>query len=294
MKQSLPLIWGIYNWMEMTPTQPKSLASIRHVCRELSRQRLPAADPKDAIYTLFFPLILSGSVEIAPTGYRLSPSCVVHNQRYSIYINVPSSSHPTLKSIYDTLPGIKVYPRPSEGDAVAKTQGIPMQAFRVGDCLRQIPSLRAIIENWEDDEAIDRQGYFYFDSNYHWVPAPKPFQQGIYKKNNEVFAQRVYCLAAEKWKKMPSRIENPDAFPLSVAYSRVQQRWNQRIRYQLGECRLLLGQPFFPRLLERFLFLNSLLAGWHPSLDVERSYYLSLQDFQLLNKTFEHSIRSYE
>jgi hypothetical protein len=294
MKQPLPLIWGIYQWMEMAPGQTKPLSSIEHVCRELSRQRSSEADPKNAIFSLFFPLTISGTVEIAPDGYRLSPSCILQNERNSVYINVPNRMHPPLGSSYDSLPGIKVYPRSCAGNSAAEAQGIPIQAFRLSDCLQQTPPLRTILESWEDDVAIDRQGYFYYDASYQWVPAPNPLQAGIYKKGNEVFAPRVYCLAPDKWKKMPSRNENPDAFSLSVVYGRIQQRWDIRIRYQANEGRLLLQQIFFPRLLERFLFINTLLASWHPNLIKERSYYLAPKDFQLLNHKLEHSILTNE
>ena len=294
MNHQQPLIWGIYHWMEMAAHQAKSLGCIEHVCRELSRQRLPEADVKNVIYSLFFPLTISGCVEIAPDGYRLSPSCVLQNERNSLYINVPNSLHPPLKSSYNALPGLKVYPRSNASDAAAESQGIPIKAFRLSDCLQQARPIRMILDSWEDDLAIDRQGYFHYDANYKWVPAPKQFQAGIYKKNKEVFAQRVYCLESDKWKKIPSKNENPDAFSLAVVYGRIQQRWDIRIRYDAAENQLLVEQVFFPRLLERFLFLNTLLAGCHPDLINERSYYIAQKDFQLLNHTFEHSILSNE
>lgn len=275
---------GLYQWLLMSPEQSRPTTSIRQVCRDLATQHFPQGYSFYAWDELFLPLFRSGAVEFAKNAYRLSPSCVVNNATYSLFINTPPSMLPASQEIREASPGIFVLPQRFNSDHI-KTY-----PFNLRTALLQFSSLTQTVRNWTVDHPIETEGYSYFHDWQFWERDPDCHKAGFYRKSMEVYGQRVYKLPDQSWRLVPSLKNHPDAYHIAATCSRIHNGLDTGIRYDRNTEQLFVKSLYFPTLIARLLFINTLLSGEKVSQSQQAQYYVPRDAFAVLQKIFDHSI----
>jgi hypothetical protein len=130
----------------------------------------------------------------------------------------------------------------------------------------------------------------YFSSKYSWVACPQELLLGVYKKSEEIYSQRTIMLDETVWKDVPNRSENIDAFNVACMWSHIENGWDLGIQYDMRYSKLRIRNVFFPFVIERQLFLNTLLEGALDFDFLNREYYLKQSEFILLNQLFSDQI----
>lgn len=251
----------------------------------------PAAGAK---YDLFYPLVKRGLVEFyGENKFKISPSCALYSDKYLLICNVPFFLHHKIKetALYDDL-GIKVYHKSRTLLNFLKDNVIPNSKFELWRCLKAIPSFETIIHSWADDIVIDSTTYYFLNKKNTWDNNSLKPSIGIFKKSSEVYATRTFKLSENQWKYIPLNEYNIDGFNIAATIGQIKNNWNLEIRYYVNEANICINSIFFPILIERFLFLNTLLEG-RDCVDIsKRCYFIKQKDFDILNKLFDNKIQS--
>lgn len=275
---------GLYQWLLMSPQYSRPTTSIRQVCRELAAQHFPQDHSLYAWDELFVPLLRSGVVEFKKNAFRLSPSCVISNSTFSLLINIPPGMLPLSREIREASPGIFVMPGRYDSNRIKTYQ------FNLRTALLQFSSLTQTISNWTTDHPIEIEGYSYFHDWQFWEKDTDCSKPGFYRKSMEVYGQRVYKMPDQSWRLVPSLKNHPDAYHIAATCSRMHNRLDTGIHYSLDNQRLLVKSPYFPVLIARFLFINTLLNGEEIQEGQHAQYYVPRDAVAALQKIFDHSI----
>lgn len=283
---------GILDWFWLTPLEAKSLPSIENVCIKLYHQFLPDRLSKNAKYEIFFPLLRYGVIEFSGNNsYRLSPSCFLYSNRYILSCNNINEnvSEQKSNSVFSSTLGLDLYERTTNEDSFSKrsTEFLP---YHFRDILRSMPIFRTVINNWVTTSIIETKRFMYFSSKYSWVACPQELLLGVYKKSEEIYSQRTIMLDETVWKDVPNRSENIDAFNVACMWSHIENGWDLGIQYDMRYSKLRIRNVFFPFVIERQLFLNTLLEGALDFDFLNREYYLKQSEFILLNQLFSDQI----
>lgn len=287
---------GLLDWFWLDSNQLKAYSSIENTSIKLFEQYFPNLDVIKAKYEIFYPLLKYGVLEFyGNKKFGLSPSSALFTDTHILLINIPlnrKNSHHTLYDYCNSNLGIEVLKNSPTSIADLKKLNIPHSKFILSMCLIRIASFESIIYNWVDDKVIDSNNFYLFNDNYKWIKSKFNYKKGVYKKSSENYAQRVVKLSEYNWKIIPSRDYNIDAFNIAVIYSQIQNNWDIGLKYYEMENKLVISNNYFPIIIERLLFINTLLE-LNENINVfNRQYFIKKTDFNILNKLFAYKIDS--
>jgi len=284
---------GLLDWFWFEPNQQKSFNQIENVCFKLYEQYFPKKNVQNAKYEIFYPLIKYGVVEFYGNNkFGLSPSCALHINKFSVLCNIPSGVTDSINGMptYNNNLGIQVFGNCAAIDLVIKELNIPNSKFIFSESLGKISSFEKIIDSWIEDRIIDSANYYLFNANNEWSPSDKNIMNGVYKKSEENYSQRTVKVSENKWKAIPSREQNIEGFNIAVVWSQIHNCWNIGIEYFPNDKKLIVKNIYFPLIIHRLLFINTLLKS---VLDFDifgNQYFINHQDFNTLNRLFNNKI----
>jgi hypothetical protein len=284
---------GILDWFWLTPDEAKSLTAVENVCNKLYSQFLPNKPSKNAKYEIFFPLVRYGVIEFySNNSYRLSPSCFLYSNKYILSCNCSNQKigETAFDSAFIRGLGLDLYQNRSDYLSAFSKGNISLSAYSLINMLKGARSFRTILDNWTDCSVIETKGFLYFTNHYSWIFPKKQLLSGIYKKSKEVYSQRVVMINELAWKNIPNRAENIDAFNIACIWAHIENNWSLGILYDSKQFKLSIKNIFFPIILERQLFLNTLLEGAFNFNYYNRQYYIREREFLILNKLFSDKI----
>lgn len=281
----------------MEPNEYRSFNSINNICVNLHKQYFsdedfPERSAKTAIYEMLYPLIRYGLIEFYSNNkYGLSPSCALYSDSNVLTCNIPFALYEEVidKCIFDNYLGIKVFEKSMFHITFFKENFIPYSKFAFSDHLKMI-SLEKIINSWKDDTVIDSNNYFFFNYNNTWSNTLQKTPKGVFKKSREVYAQRTLKLSENKWKCIPARENNIDSFNIAAIWGQIQNSWDIKIKYHAKETKLVVKNIYFPIVIERILFFNTLLDR-HDFDVFNREYLIKQKEFHILNELFDNKIQ---
>jgi len=287
---------GLLDWFCYEPVKLRSYESIRKLCLEIYPIKNAQDDNKKAIYQLLYPLLRSGLVEFyGNSNFRVSPTAGLLQQGKVLIYHPPLSLTERFHSILSgaDIPCVALYQYTPEFIAWCFQNGISIQTFHIGRLLASLRPIHQIIADWEDDKIVDTTGYLYFNSYGRWVSNLSPNSHNVVaKKGSRHYAAKCLQLSDGRWKSIPGKKNQPDAFSLAVLYCQIQNEQELAITYDSRQGRISVRTPFFPLPIERLLFINTLFSRTNPDIFSNRTYFLDNRDFILLNKTFNRSIQS--
>jgi hypothetical protein len=288
MKSIPQLIQAVYEWFILAPTQTRSSGSIERLCQQLMMTYLPGDHYTYGWNNLFAPLLRTGVIEICPGGYRLSPSCVVKGRKRTALINCPVPENRFDDNPEDQLyPGIHVV----NDDALnQKRKDLPVVNMELFPLLSRFPRLQGIVDGWTSKTMVSLDQYFYFSVQGVWIKDYSATRVGIYTKSMESFYERVYMKPDYSCKQIPSFKANPDAFNIAAICSKLENKIGIDINYDCTAERIDIKNARFPLLLERTLFINSLVNSEIKTNLQNREYWLPAQAFSHLQRIFDYSI----
>lgn len=285
---------GILDWFWLTPHEPKSLTSIENVCDKLYRQFFPNRVSRNAKYEIFFPLLRYGVIEFSSgNSYRLSPSCFLYSNKYILSCNYSNQKvgEMSLNPMTILEIGLNIYQKQLDFLSAFGKENVPHSAYSLNNILKQIKPFRTILENWTDSAIIETKDYMYFSHHYSWVRPQDIFSVGVYKNGREVYSQRLVMINESVWKNVPNRAENIDAFNIACTWAHIENNWNLDVQYDPKQLKLTIKNIFFPIVIERQLFLNTLLEGAFDFNFLDREYYIKDREFLILNRLFSDKIQ---
>ncbi len=285
---------GLLSWFWLDPNQIKKYNVIENICVKLYQQYYYDQNPQKAKYEIFHPLIKFGVLEFyGDKSYGLSPSCALYSNSSILLINVPLE---ILQSNTYTF----TYNNPNLGIIVIKNSAkaifelsnfsIPVSNFILSNSLKKLSSFKSIINGWIDDTVLNSKTFDLFNENFKWAKNEFKYKSNLYKKSSESYAQRTIKTSNDKWKIVPSRDSNIDAFNLAVIWNQLQNNWPLEIKYIEKENKIIITNNFFPLIIERLLFINTLLQFDNGVNVFKREYFINKSDFNILNKQFENKI----
>lgn len=283
---------GLLKWMTTNSRKTRSMASIDNVCKKVYEQYCDPQHLKNSKYKLFYPLIKYGVVEFyGEDRFGLSSSSIVSKNDIFLFCNIPKREYVNLSKslIYESELGIVLFKNTLEVRSFVKQIGIPESKFSLKDALMRIGSLNLIIETWKDDEIYAQEKLFFFNSITGWGLTENG-QIGVYKKGAESFANRVLKVSDNSWKKIPTRAENIDAFNLAVLWAQINSNKHVGVKYSLKDELLVVDNIYFPLIISRLLFINSLFMTKGNSRSFENCYFINNDEFKVLNNLLKNKI----
>ena len=287
----LKLQEGLLKWFWLTPLETKRLPAIENICNKLYEQYFPER-LKNAKYEVFHPLLKYGLVEFyGDNNYALSPSSVIFSADFTALINIPEKLLGIIAPPhFESKLGIDVYPNSTALMSLINASKIPTTKYDLRLTLRQLPSLDYIVNSWKDDTINDFSNFHYWTKSNSWSANYIPATKGIYKKTQELYSQRGVKLSENKWKKIPLRNDNIDAFNIAILWKQIQNNENLGVKFQASSNIIFIENIFFPILIERLLFLNTILQPLSYVEVFKRQYKISKREFEILNRLLGNKI----
>lgn len=283
---------GLIDWFKLTPTEPKSWTAISTLCTKLFHQYYPNHKPALGKYKIFTPLLRLGILEFQGQGfYRLSPSCYIQHKHHLVGINAPSDdpalSNPTIsQNPFSTT----ILHNNMDNQQWIQAQNIPIIAFNLLSSLSNITSINNWINGWLDDIIINENLLQPFDPRHSWGNQGATIHPGLYRNGKEAYSPKLLKLTTTDWKRVPSHLQNPDAFNVAVTWSTIQHHHPIDLTYQIRENRLTVRSIYFPIILERLLILNHLFQTASFEDIFRRKYTLYPDQFNALNRLYNNAI----
>jgi hypothetical protein len=286
---------GLIEWFKFQQIGFQKFYKIENIAKKLFEEYYPTWDSNHAKYKIIYPLIRYGVVEFyGDNKFALSPTCALYNDNYILTCNLSDTiKQKVLKyQILDSNIGIVVLKNTSNSNQILKDNLIILSKFSFGDLLMKVLSFEDIIKNWNKNIVIDTIGFQYYADDYKWKNITGPIKNGVYRKSSEVYSQRILKINEDDWYLIPLRDKNIDAFNIAVCWTISNGLKSVKISY--NNSNLKIENINFPVILERILFLNTLLNGKF-EIDVfndkyQRNYYLSNNEFKILNNLFNNKI----
>lgn len=283
---------GLLNWFWLSPLETKRLPAIENICNKLYEQYFPER-LKAAKYEIFYPLLKYGLIEFyGDNSYALSPSSGVFNDDLIALINIPEILLNKVEPcIFEYKFGIKLYRNSGELLSFLDENKIPSSKYNLRGILKQIPSLDSIVNLWKDDSVNDVSNYFYLTKSSSWATNNIAPMKGVYKKTQELYSQRGVKVSENKWKRLPSRGDNIDAFNIAILWKQIQNDENVGVKFQVSRNIVLIENIFLPVVIERLLFLNTILQPINSIEVFKRQYIINRKEFEILNKLLGNKIQ---
>ena len=257
----------LYAWL--SNFDKRSYETIRLNCESISKSLGLNLEGK-AHWYIFYPLLLSGTVEYAGKDYyALSSSSIIHTGEYTIYVN-PSSE--ITNAIQTKIPGLYISKKDSTIEAIV---------FDPVSVLKTFPDLESVVNNFHN-VVVDLSDAEYY---MHWKKKglTKRFKDGIIRYFH--IPEKVFI------KEVPSKRQNPDAFNIAYSYSRA--ICNELIgNYSQKKESLRVKQFGFPIMLYRVLLIETLAGGVLPVEDNGEYIFqnISLKTVKELNRILCNTI----
>ena len=287
---------GIIHWLRLSKTETVSFGSIINVCANAATldidQSVQMKSRSNLTSQSLLPLLRIGIVEFyGANRYALSPtSAIVHNNRILLF-NAPKDLVDQYEhsSIFSYL-SLNLFHKSKNLEFELRKQEIPISEFDFTNLIEQIPTIEKIASSWETNLVLESNGFVYLNRYFKWTNQNPHPTQGVFKKSNDVYSQRVLKISEDSWKTIPSSKINIDSINIALCWSHLRNNGFIGSKYYEKDQALELTSSFFPILIERFLVLNTILTDPFPENTVLRKYHLSKRDFTLLNKIFENKI----
>jgi hypothetical protein len=164
-------------------------------------------------------------------------------------------------------------------------------AFYFKSYIKRFPSFKKIIDAWDNELVNETKDFLFFNRDNNWERNSNRKLLGVFKKSNEVYSQRILRVAEDKWKTIPKRESNIEGFNVAVIWAKIENNFKLKVSYETQVEKLIIEEYYFPFLLERVLFMNTLINEKNEFKVFNREYFLSKQDFELLNKIFNYKIQ---
>jgi hypothetical protein len=274
---------GLWKWFTAFPSEHRSLSSIENRCRNLWIQY--AGNEENATlakYYYFYPLLRTGVIEFyGENKFGLSPSTLLYTNTKSLFIN-PNIILMHQLELKTESPGCFMKDFSHEDISLCERLNIPVRNFILRNLLNRITHFEKIIKSWPIAKITDTQGLAYFSNE--WNPTIFDSKIGIYQRSGIVYSRRYFYSDSNQWVAIPDRAQNVDAWNIAVMAGKILNETRLKITYLRGPSILKINEPYFPILLERMLYLNTILnftAGLNIS---KREYFINGTDFDMLNR----------
>jgi len=290
----LDIITGLLHWFYFDADKLRSYQTIERTCKRTLSTDTDIEEARYAVYDIFYPLLRWGTVEYYGNyQFRLSPTAGIFHGNKVLVSNPPFEMNKRLMSFQlFSLPGISLYRYCSEVITLYKTYNITLIKFDLYQYLNTIPAIGNLINTWGHEQIIDTSGYQYFNEKSSWINLNKQKDlTGVYRKSDKYFSAKVIKLSENEWKSIPERKQQFDGFSLAVLLSRIQNGRNLGIFYSKQSQLLIVHTHFFPIILERILFITTMLSDNCQGDVLTRTYHLDNKGFLLLNKIFHNAIQ---
>lgn len=274
---------GILHWFYLEREKLKSFTSIDNRCVNIWRQTHEESSVYKAKYRYFYPLLRSGVIEFYGEGkFAASPTCIVNNEQFAVLINYPETLIKNVpeNTIVSRYPGIVVTLNSVEVRKFSSESKIPQSRFILPQVLEKV-FLPRVIKQWEDTHIAETINFNHFDN--HWNRDFESTSTGVFRRSSKPYSERLITFDQHKWKVIPHNNENIDGFNIAVTSTK-KTGWKSALKYNEKLNILSIRDPFFPILLERFLFLNTLL-NFSPTYNPNnRDFYINTTDLKLLSR----------
>jgi hypothetical protein len=294
MTSHLDTITGLLHWFYFEADKFRSYQAIEKTCKRTLFANVDKEEAKYAIYDIFYPLIRWGVVEYYGNNhFRQSPTSGLFHGNKVLVCNSHFEMNEHLMSFQLlSLPGISLYNYCPEVITSFKTHNISLIRFDLYQYLNTVPTIGKLVQKWDQEQIIDTSSYQYFNDKSSWINLSGQKESiGVYRKSERYFSAKVIKLSEKEWKSIPERKQQFDAFSLAVLLSRIQNGRNLGIHYSKQSQILTVHTHFFPVILERILFINTMLSDSFHKDALARTYHLDIKGFLLLNKIFHNAIQ---
>lgn len=282
---------GLWQWFALAPTDYRSFDAVNSVCKQIYSQYFPNKSVNNARYHLLYPLLRYGVVEFyGENRLALSPTAVLQGDLNILFLHAPGiESAPIQETPLYSLPGLAVYSKTREVFSLVEHLGFPLSTFSLSESLCRFPSLDMVIEGWPEITVLELEHFYYFTNNNTWK-LTRPERKGIYKRSTEPYIRKMLRFGSNQWKLVPLPEQHIDAFSICWLWSQLQNELTIEVSYSLISQSLTVHTPFFPLLIERLLFINTLLNGKNNIDPAKRQYFLTKEQFKILNQLFHNRI----
>lgn len=276
---------GLINWFRLIPDQLKSISAVENVCLKIWNQHMSDSPVIHPRHSLLSPLIRFGIVECYSNGqYGLSPSTVLVGNKNILLCNIPSCFSQNINDKIEDF-GNNSLVVIDRGKITLNTfikSGIPVRKFDLYSLLSSILPLTTIMNSWTATIMIDGAKLFYLNENTEWTQRVGEWPIGIYKLGNESYSQKCVLLEDNNWRLIPSRKENIDAYNIAKMWLSIVRSEDIGVKYDATKYRITIDNKFFPFLIERLLFINSMINSNHLESVWDRQYSLRHGEMKIL------------
>lgn len=250
----------LLQWFRHNSHEPQSMTKVRLVCKNI-RNQLGDFENRNYLYHFLFPLVRIGLVEFAGEGkYILSTPSIISSKGKLISINLNDSQ---LEKLDKTILGSQlhssiVYHNTQDIKEIERVTGMQSIKPNIQKLFNQIPIIKKINDVFEDADIYETKGFMFMNNNFNWNTNFAPNLLGCFKAGENIATNRYLKIEENKWKKIPSRNENPDSFNWAYCYGRLLNKFSLGIEYDPNARILNIQNIYFPIILERLLLLSSL------------------------------------
>lgn len=250
----------LIQWFRHNSQHTQSLAKIRLVCKNIKNQ-LGNPDSSNYLYHFLFPLVRIGLVEFVGEGrYRLSPPSLIEENGKLISINLNDSQ---LQKLTETIESFQfhrsiVFHKLQYAKQIESITGLKTTKPNVRKLLTQIPRINQLIDQFNDVNIFETQGFMFHSNNFRWNKNYPNNLLGCFKASENLAARRYLKVGQNLWKQIPDRETNPDSFNWAFCYGHILNGFPLGIEYNEDSKTLKVRNIYFPIILERLLRLNNL------------------------------------
>lgn len=289
--QKILLQWFRHNNLEL-----HGINKIRIVCKNI-RNQSGDFENKNYLYHYLFPLVRIGLIEFFGEGqYKLSPPSLLHYKDKLVSINL---NHHQLEELDETIINSRfhrsiVYHDTQYLKNIETEIGMKSVKPNIQILFQQIPTIKKIIDSYEDVQIHETKGFMFLNNNFNWSANFTPSLLGCFRGGENVATNRYLKVDKNEWKRIPSRRYNPDSFNWAYCYGRLLNEFSLGIEYNSSTKILNIKNIYFPIILERLLWLNSLNeiesnVVRNPGEVIFKN--VSQTKFNLLNKIFLNQLK---
>lgn len=274
---------GLLDWFNLESNVPKKSSAIELVCKNLWMQLHGNENLHYAKHRYFYPLLRSGVIEGFTGGkFVIAPTAALFNKNYIALFNVPESFLISSErdSSFNRLPGIAVVKKCPEVMSALKAGSIPLNMFNFSDRLSNLSLSRAVL-GWSDAHVIDQEEFDFY--NRGWTSGRNIDENGVYRRSAKTYAETLYRVDKENWKRVPHKRDNFDAFNIAVSYSQSKKlQFKSSVKYHRLKQLLSVQDPFFSIVIERLLYFNTVLNPISKHDPAKRDYFVEEKDFSII------------
>ena len=282
---------GIWQWFALDPANSRSFTAVNKMCTQLYSQYRPDQPGKNARYHLLYPLLRYGIIEFyGDNRLALSPTAILEGDHGVLFLNVPGVESALVKETqFFSLTGLSGYPKSSAVRSFIKETGIPLSTFCLRESLGCFPNLDTVVKEWPEIPLLDHERCYHFNESNSWQLVI-PGKKGIYKRSAEPYVQKMLLFGPDQWKVVPKPEQHIDAFSIAWLWSKLQNGQTMEVTYLPKTQLLTVHTPFFPLLIERLLFVHTLLNRKDLIDPLMRQYFITPDEFKILNHLFLNRI----